>query len=393
MEKIPNNQTSPLLAIFVFISIIAVLPFYESRRFSIWEAQEARQNVFTQTVLKYSLWSESFKAQIGLADFFKKEQEFWSKTKKSPILFENHEIEESSQGPIFIQPIQEIIDNTFEEIEKNIPAQPEKETVVQEKTEEKPEEKTEEIIVPSTEPVVNNATPPDNTTPSTQETNNVIKKKPPFRILIMGDSFMAIGGGLGDPIERSLLAYKGVSVSRFGRVSSGLTNSDYFNWNTNAENLINQFNPNVAIVMFGANDAQGIVSSAGYPIKYGYPGWNEEYTKRIKYFINILEKNNITVFWIGLPIMKDANFSNKMANLNSLYEAEIKNHTNSYFISTWDLLADANGKYTAYMKDASGKAKLIRASDGVHLQYYAGYLLSSEIILKMQETLVLEKTP
>lgn len=381
-----EKQISPLLTIFIFISIIAILPFYESRRFSIWETQEPKQNIFTQAVLKYSLFSESFKAQVGLNKFFEKDQEFWSKTKKSPILFEAPKIKTEDKS-ISIQPIKDLLTDISEEIEKNTPAplppEPEKE-VVPEK--EEPKEEPEEIIVPVAEQKI------DDTIQNTQETN-ILKKEPPFRILIMGDSFMAVGGGLGDPIERTLLAYQGVTVSRFGRVSSGLTNSDYFNWNTNAETLINQFNPNVAIVMFGANDAQGIVSSAGYPIKYGYPGWNEEYTKRVKYFINILEKNNITTFWIGLPIMRDAYFCNKMANLNSLYEAEIKNHTNTYFISTWESLADANGKYTAYMKDINGKAKLIRASDGIHLQYYAGYLLSDQIILNMQKVLALEKTP
>jgi hypothetical protein len=375
-----EKQISPLVTIFIFISIITALPFYESKRFSIWEAQEPKQNIFTQAVLKYSLFSESFKAQIGLNAFFEKDQEFWSKTKKSPILFEAPKIE-TEDNPISIQPIKDLLTDISKELEKNIPAppSPEKEVVPEEK-------EPEEIVVPIAEQEI------DNTIENTQETN-IFKKEPPFRILIMGDSFMAVGGGLGDPIERTLLAYQDVTVSRFGRVSSGLTNSDYFNWNTNAETLISQFNPNVAIVMFGANDGQGIISSAGYPIKYGYPGWNEEYTKKVKYFINILEKNNITTFWIGLPIMRDAYFSSKMANLNSIYEAEIKNHTNTYFISTWESLADENGKYTAYMKDASGKARLIRSSDGVHLQYYAGYLLSDEIILRMQEVLALEKTP
>jgi len=380
-----EKQISPLLTIFIFISIIAILPFYESRRFSIWETQEPKQNIFTQAVLKYSLFSESFKAQVGLNKFFEKDQEFWSKTKKSPILFETPKIKTEDKS-ISIQPIKDLLTDISKEIEKNTPAPlpPEKE-IVPEKEEPK-EEPKEEIIIPIVEQKI------DDTIQETQETN-VLKKEPPFRILIMGDSFMAVGGGLGDPIERTMLAYQGVTVSRFGRVSSGLTNSDYFNWNTNAETLINQFNPNVAIVMFGANDGQGIVSSAGYPIKYGYPGWNEEYTERVKYFIDILEKNNITTFWIGLPIMRDAYFCSKMANLNSIYEAEIKNHTNTYFISTWESLADANGKYTAYMKDANGKAKLIRASDGIHLQYYAGYLLSDQIILRMQEVLALDKTP
>ena len=155
--------------------------------------------------------------------------------------------------------------------------------------------------------------------------------------------------------------------------------------------LVKQYNPNVAVVMFGANDGQGITSSTGKVIPYNYTGWAEEYAKKVGYFVDILEKNNTTIFWIGVPIMKSSNLSNKMSTLNTIYEAELKNHTNAYFIPTWEALADENGKYTAYLKDANGKAKLIRTSDGVHLQYYAGYLISDDIIAKMQETMVLEK--
>jgi len=385
---------SPLLAIFVFISIIAVLPFYESKRFSIWETQEARPNIFTETVLKYSLFSESLKAELGLTDYFNKDQEFWSNIKISPVVSEIPGTENIENYIAVAERPIKIINEIPDETESNpVPAEtkePETTPTPPSKTEPKPEQ------TPKSE------TPPTQTQPNQETTNkptegtkpqsiNTTKMEPPFRILIMGDSFMAIGGGLGDPLERSFLAYKDVSVNRLGRVSSGLSVPSYFNWYTTAETLINQYNPNVAVVMFGANDGQGITSSAGKIIQYGQPGWNEEYAKKVGYFINILEKNNITIFWVGLPIMKDARFSAKVANLNSIYEAEAKNHENVYFISTWDSLADENGKYTSYLKDASGKSKLIRASDGIHLQYYAGYLLSAEIISKMQEVMNLEK--
>jgi hypothetical protein len=379
-----KNETSPLTAIFVFILIIIILPFYESKRFSLWEEQEPNQNIFTQAILKYSLFSESFKTETGLNQYFEKEQSFWKKTKETPLASN----EKPEEIPIIIE---EKIEPPIVETPPVIKPEPKKEDFTLPKAtppEEKPEEPEQEEYLPAVQPIIDainkNLEEPIDTT--------IIKKESPFKILIMGDSFMAVGGGLGDPLERTLLGYKEVSVNRYGRVSSGLTNQNYFNWNTNAINLINQYNPNIAIVMFGANDNQGIISSeTGKAIWYGYPGWNEEYARRVNYFIDILEKKNITIFWIGLPIMKDKTFSAKMANLNSIYETEIKKHPNAYYIPTWDILTDTNGNYTAYMKDSAGKSKLIRTSDGIHLQYYAGYLVSDEIIIEMQKILVLEK--
>ena len=400
------KKDSPWLAIIVFITIVIALPFYESKRFFIWEGQEENPNLFTEAVLMYSSSVESFKNEKGLIGYFEKDQDLWKSIKASPIIFAEADTANNTQNNPIKEPVATIPETIQPEtaIEQPIEAPDStKENKAPVPEEKNPVKANQETEAPS--PTDNSqtktqeektSTPTENIIDiliqATQEiTNNIAKKEPPFKILIMGDSFMAVGGGLGDPLERSLMAYQGVSVNRFGRVSSGLTTPNYFNWNATAESLVKQYNPNVAVVMFGANDGQGITSSAGKVIPYNYPGWAEEYAKKVGYFIDILEKNNTTVFWIGVPIMKSSSLSNKMSTLNTIYEAELKNHTNAYFIPTWEALADENGKYTAYSKDTSGKAKLIRTSDGVHLQYYAGYLISDDIITKMQETMVLEK--
>ncbi len=355
--------------------IIIILPFCESKRFSLLQKQEPNQNIFTETILKYSLFSESIKSKTGLNEYFEKEQEFWVKIKESPL---------ASKGKTEEIPI------VIEENIKTIPEEKEETTIPSGEKEEPKEETVQEEYLPIVQPIINAIN--ESLEEGLNNNDHIVKKEPPFKILIMGDSFMAIGGGLGDPLERTLLGYKDVSVNRYGRVSSGLTNQNYLNWNTTAINLINQYTPNVAIVIFGANDDKGIVSSeTGKTIWYGSPGWNEEYAKRVNSFIDILEKNNITLFWVGLPIMKDKTFSEKMNNLNSIYEAEVSKRSNAYYIPTWDILADENGNYATYMKDSTGKSKLIRTSDGVHLQYYAGYLISDVIILEMQKIMILEK--
>ncbi|HNP79264.1 MAG TPA: DUF459 domain-containing protein [Candidatus Pacearchaeota archaeon] len=370
-----KNETPPIVAIFVFIMIIIILPFCESKRFSLLQKQEPNQNIFTETILKYSLFSESIKSKTGLNEYFEKEQEFWVKIKESPL---------ASKGKTEEIPI------VIEENIKTIPEEKEETTIPSGEKEEPKEETVQEEYLPIVQPIINAIN--ESLEEGLNNNDHIVKKEPPFKILIMGDSFMAIGGGLGDPLERTLLGYKDVSVNRYGRVSSGLTNQNYLNWNTTAINLINQYTPNVAIVIFGANDDKGIVSSeTGKTIWYGSPGWNEEYAKRVNSFIDILEKNNITLFWVGLPIMKDKTFSEKMNNLNSIYEAEVSKRSNAYYIPTWDILADENGNYATYMKDSTGKSKLIRTSDGVHLQYYAGYLISDVIILEMQKIMILEK--
>jgi hypothetical protein len=221
----------------------------------------------------------------------------------------------------------------------------------------------------------------------TETTPNTIAT---YRILIIGDSYMALGGGIGNPLEKDLLSFKDVAVYRFGKVSSGLSQPTYFNWNQKAQEMISQYNPNVAIIMIGANDNQNLRTAEGKIIWYGNPGWSEEYAGRVSNFLKIFEENNITVFWVSQPIMRDKKFSDAMKNLNSVDENEIKNHKNAYFISIWNLLADSQGNYTDYLPDASGKLKLARVWDGIHVHYFAGGIVSQEIIKQIKTVINLE---
>ena len=342
------NFTSPKLAILVFVFIITLVPFYESKRVVIWETQREAQgdNVFRAGVLKYASVAEIVKKKFGLSNFFDKEHDFWLALKKSPILLE----ETGTLGVIDGNEKEKKIENLLEKPEE--------------------EKQKEELIKP---------------VQSLQT-----RLEPPFRILILGDSFIAVGGGVGNPLESELLKYKEVAVKRLGKVSSGLSRPDYFNWNLTAQELISQFNPNTAIMMFGSNDNQGLVTSDGKVISYGKEGWNEEYSKRVSDFLEIFEKNNITVFWIGLPVMKEKYFSERAQNLNAIYETEVKNHKNSYFVPTWDLLDDGQGNYAAYLPDEKGQYKLARVSDGIHLQFFGGRIIVKEVIKKAEEKIKLK---
>lgn len=333
-------QKEILKAISIFILILLFIPFYESKRVIIWETQTKAQkeNFFRPLLLNYSLFSESLKEKFGLENFFEKEHFFWLRLKKSPIIFQETKIQQ-----------EKVEEKEIEKVEKE-------------------EEKEKSLLIES-----------------------------PYRILIIGDSFIAVYGGVGDPLERELLKFKDVKVYRLGRVASGLSRPDYFNWELTAKELIDQQNPNIAIVMLGLNDAQALTTPEGKVVvnyvKFGKEEWKKEYGKRVENLLNIFKENKILVFWIGLPIMKNKSFSDKIEILNSIYEEVTKNYENAYFIPTQNLLADENGNYTAYLKEKDGKNRLVRSGDGIHLTYFGGEIVVQEIIEEMQKVIKLELIP
>jgi hypothetical protein len=229
---------------------------------------------------------------------------------------------------------------------------------------------------------------------TTQDQAKAIKPSSPYHFLILGDSFMAVMGGVGDILESSLLRYKDVEVLRVGKVSSGLSRPDYFDWPNQARQIIANNQPNIAIVMLGTNDAQSFetYSANGVKIifKYGTQAWEQEYRRRVREFLTILQENKMAVYWIGMPIMRDQAYSERIRGLNLIYEQEILNFPNARFIPTRDLLADSNGNYASSLPDSKGRQMATRVSDGIHLTVFAGEIVEKQVIKTIREDVTLE---
>lgn len=356
-----SRFSNPKIAASLFILIVLLVPFYESKKVLLWGTQRENQkeNIFHSLVLSYASFGETLKEKTGIDNFFQKEHSFWLKIKKSPVVFQKLVIEESIAEKKVISEEEEIVEEEKPVKEENL--------IINGK---RIEEETEEEIIPRT----------------------IQEIEAPFRILIIGDSFMAAGGGLGDVLERALLYNKEVKVFRYGKVSSGLARPDYFDWTSKVFELNSQFKPNIAVVLVGLNDSQALTTATGKIVTYyGSEKWKTEYAKRIVEILDIFEQNNITVFWIGLPEMRNKIFSEKMEILNSIYKDVVQNYNNAHFITTRMLLVDENGNYTDYLPDKNGRMRLVRISDGIHLQYFGGEIVTQEIIRQMQEVLKLEK--
>ena len=390
-------------AIIIFLLIFFVVPFCHSEKVIRWATQNERQrteysDAFYLLTLSYSRGIEEIKLQSGLKNFFENKYPLLLKIKQSPVIFQ----EDINNFDI---PIYE--DNEKEEQQSESESEQKQEQ----------EKEQEQINTPKKNTPQPNASKDKNQTLATSkdtdakikteadtkaETKTTQKRditkintepkiKPKFNVLIIGDSFMAPYGGLGTVLERELLQYKDLRVVREGKVSSGLSRPDYFNWDMRTRQLVYQYKPNIAIVFFGSNDGQSFKISKNNIAYYGTNKWNQEYGNRTSSLLNTFTDNNITVFWIGVPIMKSVNLSKKMLNINSIYKQTIQDYENAMFIPTWALLTDAYGNYSDYLPNQNGRYQKARTSDGVHLQYFGGAIITDRVIEAMKKRMELEK--
>ncbi len=189
----------------------------------------------------------------------------------------------------------------------------------------------------------------------------------PIVIGVFGDS---LGDGLWAGLYRQLRDGKTYEVVKFSRAATGLARYDYVNVQEEAAEQLAGRHIDIAVVMVGANDEQGIIE--GHQVDgFDTPRWRQVYAGRIDSLVGLLRSRGAAVYWVGLPKMRRESFDQKSQVLNALYLSRAE-ALGVPFIPTVPVTVDGQGGYDDYLSEG-GRPRLMRAKDGVHMTM-AGYL-------------------
>jgi hypothetical protein len=205
----------------------------------------------------------------------------------------------------------------------------------------------------------------------------------PLHVLVVGDS---VGLDLGQALVADL-ANTGVVVPVLdGRVDTGLSRPDYFNWPAELQIDITNSHPNLIVVMIGANDAQPLVDSSG-AVTYGTPAWTTAYGRRVLSFIEEANAGGAHVLWVGMPPMANPLLNAELDQINGIVQAQVaKVPGKAAYLSSVPVLGDAHGNYTAYLTTPSGVIN-VRTTDGIHLAPGGAERLSQAVIAAIRANL------
>ncbi len=200
----------------------------------------------------------------------------------------------------------------------------------------------------------------------------------PLHLYIAGDSMAGIPGmalvNLSNKTHliKPLLDY---------HISTGLARPDAFNWPAQLQSQAKSFGPGAAVVMFGANDRQGLQTSSGKVYWFGQPGWTTEYRRRVREAIAALQDGGTRrIYWVGQPEMPDPKISRQLKVINDIYRTEAAKHPGVEYVDAWSLFANSSGDYAQYLPDASGDMQQVREQDGEHFTYAGGVRLASAVM-------------
>ncbi len=207
----------------------------------------------------------------------------------------------------------------------------------------------------------------------------------PLRFWVGGDSMTET---FGSSMQRIVGETGIIDATLDYRLSTGLTRPDFFNWPAHFVENILPTDPEVMVVMFGANDSQGIELEDGGVCMRFERCWKTEYQSRVAATMDLLhdgEDNDRIVLWVGQPIMGPASGVYGMENLNSIYAEEAAERDWVYFFDSWPFFADEYGNYADYLPAVDGTEQAMRQADTVHFSTIGGDRLSWEVLGRLGE--------
>ena len=202
----------------------------------------------------------------------------------------------------------------------------------------------------------------------------------PLRVLIVGDS---VGLDMGGALQSDLATTGVVNAALDARESTGLTRPDYFNWPAELTSDMRMAQPQVVVVMIGANDPQDFLGPPDVP--YGSPRWNTLYAQRVSQFMGIAQSGGALVVWLGMPPMQNPGLSAAMADIDAVdaqRAAQAKPPVR--FLATDKTLGTPQGGYTAFVANAAGQIVNIRTPDGTHLTPGGGQVAAQQVLALLQ---------
>ncbi|MEX1004216.1 MAG: DUF459 domain-containing protein, partial [Acidimicrobiia bacterium] len=223
-----------------------------------------------------------------------------------------------------------------------------------------PEPEPEPAVLAS--PQTTSTTSPTTTT-TTQPTRRVITAAEPLVMYIGGDSMVGQFG----PMLQNRANRSGMVTSEFVyEFESGLSRPDFIDWPARLSQVSAELDPDVFVLFFGGNDAQGIYMPDGTWIDFGTPEWEAEYRARVDGVMTALEENGHWVYWMGMPVVQSETFQPRVDLMNRIYEETAASHPNVTFVPTAPVFTGPDGGYSEYLTNSEGDLADMRLDDGVH---------------------------
>lgn len=209
------------------------------------------------------------------------------------------------------------------------------------------------------------------------------------KVYVVGDSD---AGTFGPYLNRLLDGTNLTDTELNYKVSSGLSRPDFFDWPAELERTLPEVDPDIVVVTFGGNDAQGLAVASG-EFLVGDPvsneeEWTEEYQRRAGEAMDLLLEDDRVVIWVGIPNDDNPEVTERMSIQDRAAKAAAAERPGVIFIDTWTRFSGRDGGWAEFVIDPrDGQGKDVRAGDGFHLNETGAEILALDIAQAVRDAL------
>jgi hypothetical protein len=204
----------------------------------------------------------------------------------------------------------------------------------------------------------------------------------PLRVYIGGDSVVR---DAGESFLRLAAEDERLRTALHYEIATGLSRPDHFDWPSTLVGDTDALESEVVVLMFGGNDAQGIVGPDGQVFsEVDSPGWRAEYGRRAGAVMDSLATDDRIILWVGQPPMRDGDFDARVSVINEVVQAEADDRPWVSFIDTTSVLGGPDG---GYVDRLPGIDEDLRQGDGIHLSRAGADLLARHLLARISEEL------
>jgi len=201
----------------------------------------------------------------------------------------------------------------------------------------------------------------------------------PARVMVIGDS---LADGFGIFLDRRVKERElHAQVLNYGRVSSGLARSDFYDWPSRFEAMAQQYRPDVVVAHFGANDMQTIILPDSR-VGFGTEEWDAAYRQQTRRILDIAARHKAVVYWLGPAPDRNSALNRHLSRVNPLFKAEAE-LVQANYIPLAALAAGDNGEYVT-TASVDGRVVTIRTGDGSHFTGAGYYMVADHILADME---------
>jgi hypothetical protein len=242
--------------------------------------------------------------------------------------------------------------------------------------------------VTSTTPRATKPTPKPKPTTPTRPRKPAFSPKKKLRIWIAGDSLVITPGYAIVRAAGSSPAMEPVGTVD-GRVATGLTRPDVFNWFDEIRRQVKELRPNVVVLAFGGNDDKAYMTGLpdGTSIgDFGSWAWRKEYGRRVGGVMDTINRAGAFAIWIGLPQTSSPAQTARFDVVNAVAEKQARKRPGrAAYIDTYTTFAGDDGGFAQYLPDGSGRLEKVRADDGVHFERAGGDIIARVVLKELNK--------